>query len=416
MPSTPSSVFGHFKQIRRSLPVIRHDLVVNFLHRQGWFNGSVNLGTYVGEKFHLMDAPSVASYMRTHDWVAKALAIAEDDENILEEAQLMALLPKAYLRESESTPWIIQAAFKLFHWCYTVESETAFTLALDDDRYFPHIVRKYLPPNRARWRFFRRCTDQSLHEKVREKYLLHYLPLVNTIAWRMSQGFPQNVELADLVSTGCIGLSDALERFDPERKVRFETYAAPRIRGAILDELRELDWVPRSVRRFDREHERALIQLTHEFGCTLPPLQAVADRLNITYDRLIENLFDTQREFVTSLDDLAYDASDDDTHEVTRIQLVEGDEPSALTLISFRQLVQNLEEAIKELSVQEQVTIILYYWHDYSLKRIGTRLGLSESRASQIKTKAEQKIRTKLCKQYKITNPTRWYEACLIAS
>ena len=141
--------------------------------------------------------------------------------------------------------------------------------------------------------------------EVRQQLLNKYLPLVRNVAARMAMGFPRSVELSDLVNTGAIGLVEAFGNFDPDRGVKFETYAVPRIRGAILDELRALDWVPRSTRAKSREIERALVHLENELG--RPPEKAeLAKQLKITEDELHHALDDVSCTNILSLDEIIY--------------------------------------------------------------------------------------------------------------
>src|SRR5574341_2000974 len=167
------------------------------------------------------------------------------------------------------------------------------------------------------WHSYRKTKNP----KLREKLLQQYLPLVKSVAGRMAIGFPRSVELDDLVSTGVVGLIEALGNFDPKRGVKFETYAVPRIRGAILDELRALDWVPRSTRAKSREIERALSKLENKLG-RIPSKKELAKTLKISPDELAVTLGDVSSTTILSLDDLIY--KEDDNHQIPRVETLEA--------------------------------------------------------------------------------------------
>src|SRR4030066_220930 len=159
------------------------------------------------------------------------------------------------------------------------------------------------------WETYRK--NQSI--ELRNKILTAYLPLVKSVAGRMAMGFPKSVELPDLISTGVLGLMEAFNNFDHKRGVKFETYAVPRIRGAILDELRALDWVPRSTRAKSREIERAIIKLENDNGC--PPTEAdLAKMLGYSTHELQMAISDVSCATLLSLDEAIY--KEEDNHQV----------------------------------------------------------------------------------------------------
>jgi RNA polymerase sigma factor for flagellar operon FliA len=225
----------------------------------------------------------------------------------------------------------------------------------------------------------------------RAKLLRQYLPLVRNVAGRMAIGFPRSVELSDLINTGVIGLVEAFRNFDPARGVKFETYAVPRIRGAILDELRALDWVPRSTRARSREIDRALVSLENVHG--RPPTNAeLADKLGCTIDELATAIGDASNSTLLSLDETIF--REEDNHQVPRIETIkDANRVTALGELEKDELRAFLVTAIDRLTEQEKLVIALYYFEELTLKEIGEVMSISESRVSQIHTKAVLKLR-----------------------
>jgi RNA polymerase sigma factor for flagellar operon FliA len=226
---------------------------------------------------------------------------------------------------------------------------------------------------------------------TRQRLLEEYLPLVKSVAGRMALGFPKSVELSDLVNTGVIGLAEALSNFDPSRGVKFETYAVPRIRGAILDELRSLDWVPRSTRAKSREIDRAISKLENKLGRP-PSDRELARSLNLSSSELFSALDDVSSTTMLSLDELIY--KEEDNRQVPRVETLEnlGTE-NVLGDMEKGELKTYLVHAISYLSEQERLVVALYYYEELTLKEIGEVMQISESRVSQIHTKAVLKLR-----------------------
>jgi len=238
-------------------------------------------------------------------------------------------------------------------------------------------------------------------EEFRQKLLSKYVPLVRNVATRMAMGFPRSVELTDLVNTGVIGLIEAFGNFDPDRGVKFETYAVPRIRGAILDELRALDWVPRSTRAKSREIDRAMNHLENELGRP-PEKTELAKRLEITVRELNHALDDVSSTNILSLDEIVY--PEDDNRQVPRIETVtDSGSLSVLGLIEKGELHSFLVTAIDRLTDQEKLVISLYYFEELTLKEIGEVMIISESRVSQIHTRAVKKLRVMVREKFAMT-------------
>jgi len=234
--------------------------------------------------------------------------------------------------------------------------------------------------------------------QAREQLILHYAPLVKYVASRVATGLPATVEQGDLVSYGMFGLIDALEKFDPAREIKFETYAIPRIRGAIIDELRSLDWVPRSVRFKAREIVKAHTALEVQLK-RAPSDREVADHMGIGLQDLHDIV--TQISFVSvmALDELVSTGSDrGDTVSLldTLEDMATPDPTSGLEGTETRQM---LAGAINSLPEREKVVITLYYFEGLTLAEIGDVLGVTESRVCQIHTKAVGQLRGNLREQ-----------------
>jgi len=237
------------------------------------------------------------------------------------------------------------------------------------------------------WQSYRSTGDPDL----RQKLLNHYLPLVRNVAGRLAMGFPRSVEVTDLVNTGVIGLIEAFRNFDPSRGIKFETYAVPRIRGAILDELRSLDWVPRSTRAKSRELDRAAVHLETKLG-RRPSHRELASFMNVTLDEFASTLDDVSGATLLSLDELIY--REEDNRQIPRVETIESkNKNSVLGEIEEMELRSYLGLAISNLSEQEKLVIALYYYEELTLKEIGEVMRISESRVSQIHTKAVTKLR-----------------------
>ena len=236
---------------------------------------------------------------------------------------------------------------------------------------------------------------------MRRDLLDKYVPLVRNVAARMAMGFPRSVELSDLVNTGVIGLIEAFGNYDPDRGVKFETYAVPRIRGAILDELRALDWVPRSTRAKSREIDRGLSDLTNRLG-RQPGNAELAEYLNLTEAELHKSLDDVSSTSILSLDEVVY--PDDDNRQVPRIETVKDRSPhSVLGEIEKGELRSFLVVAMDRLTAQEKLVIALYYYEELTLKEIGEVMSISESRVSQIHTRGVMKLRNMVREKFAMT-------------
>jgi len=229
---------------------------------------------------------------------------------------------------------------------------------------------------------------QRKNTASRDHLIVHYSPLVKFVAGRVGAGLPSSVDPGDLVSSGVFGLIDAIDRFDPERGVKFETFAAPRIRGAIYDGLRQLDWVPRSVRSRAREVERAFSELEHTLGRS-PSDEELAAHLRIDATELAKWLASIAATTIGPLDRAVAAGYEPEASPS------EGME-SPVAAMEDRELRDIMRSEIKRLPEREKLVLSLYYDEGLTLAEIGQVLSVTESRVSQIHTKSVLHLRSRL--------------------
>ena len=244
------------------------------------------------------------------------------------------------------------------------------------------------------WEEFKQNEVSGAREGARERLILHYAPLVKYVASRVATGLPASVDQADLVSYGMFGLIDALEKFDPGRGNKFETYAIPRIKGAIIDELRAMDWVPRSVRFKAREIEKAYSDLEsiHKRG---PTEKEVAARLGVTLRELHDVINQISFVQVLQLDEILSVGSDRG-EQVSLLDTLADRGTDPTTALEGEETRGLLAAAINSLSEREKIVVTLYYFEGLTLAEIGDILGVTESRVCQIHTKAVGQLRLQL--------------------
>ena len=232
-------------------------------------------------------------------------------------------------------------------------------------------------------------------ESARERLVVAYSPMVKFVAGRLGAGLPSHVDDADLISYGLMGLIGAIERFEPERGIKFETFAMTRIRGAIIDELRSLDWVPRSVRSRAREIEAAQVKLEHELQ-RAPSEAELAAKLGIEEEELRSSLLEIANSSVYALDELwtVSDSSGDKVSLLDTIADHRAEDPQES--LDSSEIKDRLTEAIASLPEREQLVVALYYYENLTLREIGEVLGVTESRVSQLHTKAVMRLKTHL--------------------
>jgi RNA polymerase sigma factor for flagellar operon FliA len=244
------------------------------------------------------------------------------------------------------------------------------------------------------WRGYKTTKE----DKLRERLILHYSPLVKYVAGRVGVGLPPNIEQADLVSYGIFGLIDAIEKFDIERAIKFETYAISRIKGAIIDELRSIDWIPRSVRYKAREVERAYAALEAKLHRS-PTEVEVAEELGIKLEDLHTIFSQVSFVNVVALDELltAGGEKGDKLSLVDTIEDTKAEDPVAA--FETEETKYLLAKAINTLPEREKIVVTLYYYEGLTLAEIGQVLGVTESRICQMHTKAVLQLRGKLADQ-----------------
>jgi RNA polymerase sigma factor for flagellar operon FliA len=229
---------------------------------------------------------------------------------------------------------------------------------------------------------------------ARERLILHYSPLVKFVAGRVAAGLPQNIEQSDLVSYGIFGLIDAIDKFDPGRGYKFETYAISRIKGAIIDELRSIDWVPRSVRAKARAIERAYSKLENELRRS-PDDKEVAAELDMSEDELASVLGQISFVGVVALDELL-SAGPERGSGATVGDTIAGSGHDPVEVFESEETRQVLADAINRMPDRERLVLTLYYYEGLTLAEIGSVLGVTESRVCQIHTKAIFQLRSRL--------------------
>lgn len=243
---------------------------------------------------------------------------------------------------------------------------------------------------RMLWRAFRDRGDRV----ARDRLILTYAPLVKYVAGRMSSALPAHVEETDLISYGLLGLISAVERYDPGRQVKFETYAVVRIKGSIIDELRSLDWVPRSVRARTREIERAAVELEHKLH-RAPTDEELAAALGMSLDELNGAITDISNSTLVALDETwSVSSGGEPMSLIDTIGDTRPSDPAAL--LDATEVRRTLADAIARLPEREKIVIALYYYDGLTLREIGEVLGVTESRISQLHTKAILRLKGRL--------------------
>ena len=234
---------------------------------------------------------------------------------------------------------------------------------------------------------------QTGSQELRDKLIVRYSPLVKYVAGRVSVGLPSTIEIGDLVSYGIFGLIDAIEKFDNQRAVKFETYAITRIKGAIIDELRSIDWVPRSVRAKARAIEKAYAKLEAQFLRT-PSDTEVAAELGISEPELQAQFSQISFVGIVALDEVL--AGGERGESTTLGDTIPDRHEGPMAAYEVEEMKQILAGAINRLGDREKIVLSLYYYEGLTLSEIGQVLGVTESRVCQIHTKAVLQLRARM--------------------
>jgi len=234
-----------------------------------------------------------------------------------------------------------------------------------------------------------RCKEKG-DDAARDRLILHYMRVVKYIAGRMAIHVPNNVEMDDLIGWGVMGLLDAVDKFDHRQEIKFVTYSSIRIRGAIIDQIRTLDWAPRSLRSMARKVGAARDHLRQTQGRE-PSLEDIAGTLNLPVEQVEETVAQLQTAQILSLDDFL---PSDDAEESRKVDVTEGSgPPSPRAAAEERERIELLTDAILQLPEQQQKVLNLYYYEALTLKEIGLVLEVTESRVCQIHSAAVKKLR-----------------------
>jgi len=234
---------------------------------------------------------------------------------------------------------------------------------------------------------------KEVSNKDLKRLIEQYAPLVKYIAQKISLRLPANIDIDDLLSAGVIGLMDAVKKYDPSRDNKFKTYAEFRIRGAILDELRAQDWIPRSMREKAKRVERAVQKLEQALG-RAPKEQEVSRKLNMELDEFRTLLNQCKSISLISLDEVGSFANGDKKSLLALLDSGDGFNP--LLRLSGQELKDRLSKYIQELPEKQRIVLSLYYFEELNLKEIGQILEVTESRVSQLHTQAVIRLRSKL--------------------
>ena len=227
-------------------------------------------------------------------------------------------------------------------------------------------------------------------QEMREQIIIEYAPLVKIVAGRLSMYLGGNVEYEDLVSYGVFGLIDAIDKFDTNKDVKFETYASLRIRGSILDQIRKMDWIPRTVRQRQRKIDEAIKSLEARTGKT-PTDEMLAEELGVSGEELLSWQSQLKVTNVVSLNEFVESGNEPVMDAKGNFRFAQPEE-----VIAETELKRMLKDAMQLLTEKEQKVILLYYYEDLTLKEISRVLEVSESRISQLHTKALQKMKKKM--------------------
>ncbi len=244
------------------------------------------------------------------------------------------------------------------------------------------------------WKKYQETRDET----IREMFIVKYSLLVKYVAGKIAMGMPKKIEFDDLVGYGTFGLLDAVDRYNPDMNTKFKTYAMTRIRGSIFDELRSDDWVPRTVRQKIKELEKVTSELEEKLD-RLPTDEEIAHTMNISVKELQKLYLSLGTTTVLSFNDPVYAGKSDNKEKMVLENVVEGSENLTPNhILENKELKNMVAKEIYDLPEKERMVLILYYYEDLTLKEIGKVLDVTESRVSQLHTKAIFKLRHRIRK------------------
>ena len=235
--------------------------------------------------------------------------------------------------------------------------------------------------------------NKGVNDKLRDQLIMDYAPLIRFVAQRIASRLPSNIDIDDLVSAGVIGLMDAIEKYDPSRDNKFKTYAEFRIRGAILDELRSQDWVPRSVRDKAKRIERMYAELEQKLGRSVSDRE-LSSALGLKLDEYHDMVSKVKAVTLLSVDDLTIPYQNE---KKSLLECLEGTNiKNPFAQLKNKDVRRILMDHIDDLPEKQKLVLSLYYYEDLNLKEIGKILEVTESRVSQLHTQAVNRLRVKL--------------------
>jgi len=239
--------------------------------------------------------------------------------------------------------------------------------------------------------------ELELTKELRDEIILEFLPMVRSIALRIVHRLPSQVQVDDLINAGILGLMDAIGKFNPEHNASFKTYANSRVHGSIIDELRKMDWAPRSVRKNTRTLEQAVFELEKQ-NSRNPTDEELAKYMNISVSEVSQMLYDASSTTLFSLDEVKR-TSDDTMGGQTLLDVIPAnDTPDPLHIFSIREVKHIVKETIETLPEKEKLVLSLYYFDELTMKEVGEVLDITESRVCQVHGRAIVKLKSKLAK------------------
>ncbi len=238
--------------------------------------------------------------------------------------------------------------------------------------------------------------NKKISISQRNKIIVEYMPMIRCVARKISSRLPAHIDHEDLISNGVIGLMDAIKKFDSTRNNKFKTYAEFRVRGAILDALRSQDWIPRSIRDKTKKINKVTQELEQKYS-RIPKSKEIAKAMNITIEKYHEILKETNKVNMVSIDESLFFSK---TDKVSVLTILEN-KNSSFNIVNRKSIQKIIKNAIEELPERQRIVLSLYYYEEFNFRKIGQILKITESRVSQLRTQAIERLKTKLVNQVK---------------